>query len=187
MDALDIPKAVIVGHSMSGLTVPQAAIQAPERISAMVLLGPVFPSPATANVFEDRIKKVEEGGMQPMADTVPFAATSASASSLTHGFIRELLLASQPAGYVSLCRVINSVNKDASQAPQYGKVKCPVYIIAGEEDKSAPVEGCKKLLDAVGTPEGEKRMVVLKTGHWMAVEKPEEVAQEVVRFFEAVK
>ncbi|KAL9052893.1 MAG: hypothetical protein Q9162_005119 [Coniocarpon cinnabarinum] len=186
MDALSVSKAVLVGHSMAGLTVPQAATMAPERVSAIFLVGPVFPNPDVIPIFEERIRKVEESGMQPMADTVPFSATAASATSLTHGFIRELLLASQPAGYVSMCRVINSVNLDARNAPDYGKVTCPVFVVAGDEDKSAPLSGCEKLLGSVGGQETGLK-VLERTGHWMCVERPEEVAREILGFWEAVK
>ena len=188
MDALSIDKAVLVGHSMAGLTCPAVAAAHPARVAALLLVGPVFPNPGAAATFAQRIEKVESEGMQPMADTIPWAAVGSEASSLQHAFIRELLLASQPGGYVSLCRVIHSVNVDASNGPEYGKVTCPVYIVAGDEDKSGPVEGCKKLLEAAGTPEGEKKMVVLeKTGHWMCVERPERVAQELMRFWRAVQ
>ena len=188
MDALSISKAVIIGHSMAGLTVPMVAATWPNRISAAILLGPVHPNPATIPFFQQRIEGIEKQGMQAMADTIPWAAVGSQASSLHHAFIRELLLASQPDGYISLCRVIIGAIEDVSKRPDYSAVKCPLYIIAGDEDKSAPVGDGKKILDAIGTSENEKRMVVLpQTGHWMAVEKPEAVAQEIMGFFNAVQ
>ena len=188
MDELSIPKAVVIGHSMAGLTVPELAANWPDRISAAILIGPVYPNPAAIPMFQQRIEKVEKEGMQPMADTVPWAAVGSQATSLQHAFIRELLLASQPDGYVSMCRVILGASEDPKKGPDYSKVKCPVYIIAGDEDKSAPLDGCNKMLEALGTVKEEKRMVVLpKTGHWLCVERPEAVAQEIYGFYKAVQ
>lgn len=96
MNALSISKAVVVGHSMSGMTVPQAAAIWPDRVSAIVLLGPVFPTKEVAPVFEGRIAAVEKDGMEAMAETVPFAAVGPKATSLNHAFIRELLLGTDP-------------------------------------------------------------------------------------------
>lgn len=183
MDALSIPKAVIVGHSMSGMTAPQAAAIWPDRVSAVVLVGPVYPSEAIVPTFEGRIAAVEKDGMEAMAETVPFSAVGPNATSLHHAFIRELLLSTDPDGYISLCRVIAGAWK---APPEYGKVNCPVLIIAGEQDKSAPVAGCQKILDSLGT--SEKRMVVQKgIGHWMCVECPEDVAKEIVSFFKQIQ
>ena len=96
-----------------------------------------------------------------MADTVPYAAVGSAANSLHHAFIRELLLGMDPAGYISLCRVIANAHKSP---PKYGKVSCPTLIIAGEEDKSAHLPGCKKIMEALGSD--QKEMVVMsKCGH----------------------
>ena len=183
MDALKIDKAVVVGHSMAGITVPHLAVTWPDRVSAIVLLGPVYPTKEATPAFEKRIEAVEKDGMQAMADTIPQAAVGSSAKPPHHAFIRELLLAQDPAGYISLCRVI----ANAWQAPpEYHKVKCPALIIAGEEDKSAPLANCQRVLESIGAE--EKQMVVQKEiGHWMAVEAPEEVGREIAVFFKQVQ
>lgn len=183
MDALSIPKAVVVGHSMSGMTVPQAAAMWPDRVSAVVLLGPVFPSKDVTPVFEGRIDAVSKNGMEAMAETVPFSAVGSKATSIHHAFIRELLMQTEPNAYVSLCRVIAYAYL---APPEYVKVQCPVLIIAGEEDKSAPLAGCEKIMQALGTE--EKRMVVQKgIGHWMCVECPEDCGKEIVSFFKQIQ
>jgi pimeloyl-ACP methyl ester carboxylesterase len=153
----------------------------PDRIVASVWIGPVLPSPEGAAVFEKRIATVESEGMEPMANTIPRAATAKSASTLAHAFIRELLLAQDPLGYVSNCRVI------ARAKPQdYAGIKVPVLIVAGEEDKSAPLEGCKKMFNMLGTE--EKRLEVMeRVGHWHCIEAPEGVAKLIVDFYHQIQ
>ncbi|KAI4849464.1 alpha/beta-hydrolase [Aureobasidium sp. EXF-8846] len=181
MDVLSVDKAVFVGHSMSGVVGPELAAEWPSRVQALILVGPVWPNPEAAPVFEDRISKVVEKGMEAMADTVPYAAVGSSANSLHHAFIRELLLQMDPAGYISLCRVIANAYKTP---PRYEKVSCPTIIIAGEEDKSAHLPGCKKIIEALGSE--QKDMVVMSCGHWYSIENPTEVAQLSLDFLEQI-
>lgn len=183
MDALSIPKAVVVAHSMGGITGPQAAALFPNRVSALVLLGPVLPTKDVEGVFLQRIEAVETKGMEAMADMIPYAAVGSKATPIHSAFIRELLLSIEPAAYVSLCRVIAG----AYRSPvDYASIKCPLLIIAGSEDKSAPLAGCEKILSSVGSE--EKEMIVMNgIGHWMAVECAEDVGKAIVGFFRQIQ
>lgn len=107
--------------------------------------------------------------MELMANTIPAAATDKKASPIARAFIRGLLLVQNPAGYISNCRVIAN-----AKPPNYAKIAVPVLILASEEDKSAPLEGCEKMFEQMGT--GEKKMEILKgVGHWHCVEAFKEV------------
>lgn len=178
MDELKIKKAVFAGHSMSGITGPELAAEWPERITSLILVGPVWPSAEAAPMFEDRIKKVGEGGMESLADTIPYAAVGSQARRVHHAFIRELVLGMDPAGYISLCEVIAHAYE---APPKYGQVQQPTLIIAGEEDKSAPMAGCNKILEALGSK--QKKITVMQgVGHWHCIEAPEEVGTLMVDF-----
>ncbi|KAK8183146.1 3-oxoadipate enol-lactone hydrolase [Phyllosticta capitalensis] len=178
LDHFSIPRAIVVGHSMGGIVAAHLAAEHADRVVAAVLIGPVYPTSAVAAVFEKRIAAVEaEDAMDGMANSIPAAATAASASSLARAMIRELLLAQSPAGYVSNCRVIAG-----ARPPAYPHVKVPTLLLAGEEDKSAPLESSKKMFGELGAE--RKRMVVLpKVGHWHAIEAPEAVGNAVIDFY----
>jgi len=183
MDHLTIDKAVVVGHSMAGMTAPYVAAQWPDRIAAAILIGPVYPSKEVVPVFEKRIEAVEKDGMDAMANTVPYSAVGSKAQPIHHAFIREVLLAQNPAGYISMCRVIANAWQTP---PDYAKVKCPVLIIAGDEDKSAPVAMSKKIMEELGTE--EKRLIVLENcGHWMCTEQGDVTGQKILEFFKSVQ
>lgn len=148
---------------------------------AAVLIGPVYPNPGVIPVFEKRIQTVEKEGMEPMANTIPNAAVGKQASPLAKGFIRELLLGQDPAGYCSNCRVI--IN---AKPPAYEKIAVPILILAGEEDKSAPLEGCQKMFNEIGA--GEKKLEVMKgIGHWHALEAFEQVGQHILSFYHDIQ
>ena len=119
--------------------------------------------------------------MEPMASTIPAAATGKKASPIARSFIRELLLAQNPAGYISNCRVIAN-----AKPPNYAKIAVPILILSGEEYKSAPLEGCEKMFEHMGT--GEKKMEILKgVGHWHCVEAFEEVGKQILSFYHEIQ
>jgi pimeloyl-ACP methyl ester carboxylesterase len=156
------------------------AAERSDRIVAAVLVGPVYPNENAAPIFEKRIETVQRGGMQPMADTIPHAAVGKRASPLVKAFIRELLLSQDPAGYCSNCRVI--VN---ARPPNYSKISIPILILAGEEDKSAPLEGCKKMFEEMGAT--KKRMEIMQgVGHWHCLEAYDEVCSLIETFYNEI-
>lgn len=116
-----------------------------------------------------------------MANTIPNAATGSRSTPLQKAFIRELLLGQNPLGYISLCRVVSSAT-----APDYAAVKAPLLIIAGEEDKSAPLDGCKHILGSVSS--STKKLEILpKVGHWHCIEASDEVGKLIADFAQQVQ
>ncbi|KAJ4245010.1 hypothetical protein NW762_014216 [Fusarium torreyae] len=132
--------AVAVGHSMGGVVVPKLASKCSLR--GAVLIGPVLPKAALADVFNTRIETVRKDGMEPMAKTIPFAATGSKSTLTQKAFIRALLLSQKPEGYIALCQAIAKAD-----LPSYSSIKCPLLILAGEEDKTSPVPDAKKILN----------------------------------------
>jgi pimeloyl-ACP methyl ester carboxylesterase len=113
-----------------------------------------------------------------MANTIPTSATGSRATALHRAFIREMIMAQNPDGYIANCNAIS-----AAIPPRYADVKVPVLIIAGAEDKSAPLEGCKFIFESLGTPSKEKQLEVLDgVGHWHCVEAGEKVGELVKEF-----
>ena len=114
-----------------------------------------------------------------MADIIPTAGTGSRSTPLQHAFIRTLLLSQRPEGYCSMCKALS----DASP-PDYAAIKMPTLIVAGEEDKSAPLAGCEEIYKRTG---GEKSMEVVKgLGHWHCIEDPESTVKLIGKFVEKV-
>lgn len=114
--------------------------------------------------------------MEPLALSVPAAATGSKATPLVHAFIHSLLLASDPDGYISLCRAIAE-----ARVPDYKSIKTPLLIIAGDEDKSAPVEGSTYILGQYGSARKDQK-VLHGVGHWHVLEAHDDVAKLVGEF-----
>lgn len=61
LDALSIPKAVVVGHSMGGPVVSELGARYPDRVQGIVAIGPIHPSEALVSVMEKRAATVLNG------------------------------------------------------------------------------------------------------------------------------
>lgn len=135
---------------------------------------PSFPEPPYTHTVE------RKDGIEAMANSIPNGATGPNATATQKGFIREMLLAQDPEGYIANCHAI-----EHATPPVYADVKCPVLIIAGDQDKSAPLAGCKFILGELGTQHASKRLEVLEgVGHWHCVEAPDEVGALIKSFVE---
>lgn len=61
LDTLQIPKAVVVGHSMGGLVVTELGARYADRIQGVVAIGPTHPSDMLVSVMTKRSQTVLEG------------------------------------------------------------------------------------------------------------------------------
>nr|POE98254.1 hypothetical protein CFP56_64847 [Quercus suber] len=130
-----------------------------------------------AGTDEPRVCPARDG-MESLADSIPETATGRNSTPLQRALIRELLLNQEPQAYAAHCRAImNMAEPDGG----FESVKVPVLILAGAEDKSAPLEGCQYILEHLGS--SRKRLEVLDgVGHWHGVEAGEKVAEEIRGF-----
>jgi len=112
-------------------------------------------------------------GMESTADSIPKAATGSKTTSQHRAFVRELILGQNPAGYIAHCKAIVDAEK-----PKYAASNAPLLIIAGQDDKSAPLNGCKTILS--GVLSSKKNPIVLAgVGHWHCIEASEAVGRTI--------
>lgn len=74
-------------------------------------------------------------------------------------------MAQDPKGYCVNCRAI-----ETAKPPDYASVQCPVYIIGGSVDKSAPATGCQFIHDSLVNAKERKIDIIKDMGHWYCVE-----------------
>jgi pimeloyl-ACP methyl ester carboxylesterase len=60
LDALNVAKAVVVGHSMGGLVVTELGARYPDRVAGVVAIGPTHPSEMLVSVMSKRADTVLE-------------------------------------------------------------------------------------------------------------------------------
>jgi pimeloyl-ACP methyl ester carboxylesterase len=83
---------------------------------------------------------------------------------------------------MSLCRVISTAKQ-----PKYEDITAPLVILAGEDDKTAPMEASEAILKAYGTRQSAKSIQKLSgVGHWHCVEAPDEVQHHIEQFLKKI-
>jgi pimeloyl-ACP methyl ester carboxylesterase len=182
MDALAIPRAVIVGHSMGGSVAQRFAVDHRDRLRALVLIGAFFPKPANPQVRE-----FWDASVSKLADPID------------PGFVREFQTSTvaQPVPAEFLDDVIRQSLKVPARvwqaalkpfltmdfARELTSVTIPTLILWGDRDAFTPRSEQDALQGAIRDSE---LVVFAGTGHCPNWEEPVRVAALLTRFVDRV-
>ena len=161
----------LAGHSMGTIVCQHAAAKIPDRIASMVLVG-AFPEPPepARNALRERAAKVRADGMHAVAGAIAAAGTSAD-TKINHptavAFALESLRAQNPEGYARNCEALA-----AAVAADLSAIQCPVLLLTGDEDRTAPAAVARALASAM--PDTELQ-ILAGCGHWAPIERPKQV------------
>jgi 3-oxoadipate enol-lactonase len=176
VDAVAAPAAHIVGLSMGGLVAMWMGINAPGRVTSLVLAHTAARL-GTEKRWTDRIAAVRAGGMQAVADTATSAWFSAGfverSPATVQRFQRELL-ATSPEGYAGCCAAL----RDADLSASIGTIRAPTLVISGTADTATPAADGEAL--RAGIPHAT--LATIDAAHLGNVERPEEFTTLVESF-----
>jgi 3-oxoadipate enol-lactonase len=182
LDTLAITgKVAIAAVALGGAIALHFAARYPERTSAVVV-----GSPATGITPErrapalERVAKIEAGGMA-------FAVED----SMLNGYAPELRgdikrferfrarwLGNDPGSYAAIWRML----ANAEMQDELSRLSCPVLVIGGTLDRVRPAsvaEGIAKSIPGA-------RYVEVRTGHYMAVQTPDLIADCIDQFLRSI-
>lgn len=180
LDAMGLPRATVVGHSMGSIVAIELALAAPERLDALVLIG--------ANTSWDAPEIV---AFQAVIDTLedPIAAE----------FVREFQASTalEPLPDAFLDRVVAESLKlparvwrgavagaiRADYAGRLGAIRTRTLVMGGEEDPYCPVIRQRELAARLGNAELKLYPQMSHCPHW---ERPEQFVQDVEAFLTRV-
>ena len=172
MDAADIEAASVVGHSMGSLIALELCARFPKRVVAAALLSTAYPmvvseellSSARANDHQaiDMIKVWGHGRGAHLG------GHKAPGLWMTGGAERLLEKASDDVLYTDLC----ACNDYRDGLDAASRVRCPVLLVLGREDRMTPPRAVRDLADAIPSA----RTVFLDAcGHMSMIERPDQV------------
>ena len=183
LDALQIPKAHVLGLSMGGLIAQQIALDHADRVNGLVLCctgrgGNRMVRPPD---FENQARPEALYGSSEEAALKAQLNLFAAETIQSHPeVVQKYLETSQkhPPDPGTLAR-----QRDAIQAfdsyEDLPKIKVPTLIMAGAEDALVPPENSKILAERIP---GSRLEIVAGGGHQFMVEQPEVVNQIVLEF-----
>ena len=177
-----ISGATIVAHSMGCLVALTLALEHPEVVSKLVLLGPPpTPLPEAGRArYNARAVTVRASGMAAVVDAVVNAGTSTKSKSdnlIGIAAIRLSLLSQDPEGYAKGCTAL----AEASKTLPVAEIKARTLIVAGDEDKVSRPQLCQKYSSKI---QGSKVSVLPHVGHWHIFEDLKGVSGAVASFLQ---
>lgn len=177
MDAMGIDQVVPCGHSMGGAISMTAALEYPDRVAALVLVG----TGARLRVSPDILEiTANEGQLQAAVDLIVSWAFSPSASPRLIELGRERYGSAQ----------LDTMHYDFVACNHFDvmdrleEIECVALIICGEDDQLTPAKYSRFLADHIPQASLE---IIPGAGHMVMLEKPEEIARSIGIFMEKIK
>lgn len=160
---------VLVGHSMGALVAIAAAASLP--LQALILIGANAKMPVNPQLLQMAVEKPDEAA----AMILKWGIAKTAVPSVREQFVP--LMCQKVSGV--LARDLAACNDWQGTEEAAGKIKIPVLVISGSEDKMTPVAGGVELsrLFANG-----KSVVLPDTGHMAMVENPQGCARSIFDF-----
>ncbi|KAK5127774.1 hypothetical protein LTR85_004890 [Meristemomyces frigidus] len=166
MDEERVDKAVLVGHSLGSVVAMHFAAAYPSRISALVAIGPGVSRakiPVAKQFTLNMAKNARELGMPAVADGGVSSNVAPSSSDIVRAFVREVVGGQDGEGYAQVCE---AACDESHVDPDYSQISCPAVLIAGDQDKIAPL---KQVEDIQAKIPGST-LRVMHSGHQQVLE-----------------
>ena len=185
LDALKIEKAVVCGLSMGGYIALNAIQKQPGRIAALILTD----TQCGADTPEGKDKRmktiafIQKNGLHVYADESLknlFAPASFQSRKEVVKFIHQTIL-DTPAEVI--CRTLQALADRTETCSYLPKIKTPVCVIVGKEDKVTPPAVAQKMASAISNG---ALIEIENAGHLTNLEAPEEFNKQVLKFLERV-
>lgn len=159
------PSAILVGHSMGGIVSMTTALEHPEQVEGLVLIGTASQCTEKVAGWYERIAVAgERHGSDGLARTI----YGEKSRKVVHGDAR---------GIAHVTRTLKSLYDDPL-TPKLQGIACPVLLIVGEKDPMGP-KASSIIADQL--PNAELH-VVPDCGHWVHVEQPQAVLEAFDRW-----
>ena len=178
-DHLQLDKFVLVAHSMSTILAQKCAAKHGQRLSGLVLCGPLTELAAAGKeAFVKRAESVQKEGMLAVADAVLAGALTPAtreANAVLAGLYREMLLSNDPPNYAAQCQALINGSARADQP----SIRCPTLILVGDQDAVTPLGMSRAIAAAIPS---SRIGIMPATAHLTMAERPELFNAALVEF-----
>ncbi len=179
LDAAQLPRAALVGHSWGSLIALEAAARLKERVSHLVLVGTAFPMKVSPALLEASLN--EPAKALAMINVFSRSTLAPPPSALGPGTwvyganlaLNRRVLASNPT--VNLFhRGFKACNSYANGETAMAQIDCPVLFVLGAQDQMTPPKAAQGLIGAARNAGKVVQIARLAVGHHQMTEAPEE-------------
>ena len=185
MDALGIPSATLVGHSMGGIIIAYASIAAPEKVDALVMIEPGFyndPGPAFLNYMFFPLDRImaRQFYTRSMRERF-FMGSFYNKSLVTDEIIDAYMIPTRtPNALEAMTQMMGTVG--LKQYPGVTEQSHPANpSCMGRKRSRRPLEQAKRINSEIKDCKLES---VPESGHYIQEEKAEELAQIIREYLQ---
>jgi pimeloyl-ACP methyl ester carboxylesterase len=185
LDALKVERAVWIGLSQGGMVALRAALTAPERVAALVLLD----TDGGRETLPTRVQHALLGavartvGIRPVLPEIlklMFGATTRRDDpDLVAEWSRRFAALDVP----SVLNALGAVSRRDDLLPRVGQISAPALVLVGAEDAALPPARARRLAAAL---RGARIVEIPRAGHLSALEQPDAVTAELLAFLEGL-
>ncbi|MFN7168984.1 MAG: 3-oxoadipate enol-lactonase [Pannonibacter sp.] len=176
---LGVDRCIPVGLSVGGLVAQGFAARHPDRVPALVLSNTAARI-GTAESWQDRIRLIEAGGIEAIADPILerwFSAAFRGSEPVALAGWRAMLTRTPRQGYLATCAALAAADLTLSTS----QLPMPTLVIAGSEDGATPpalVEATARLI------RGARFTLIAGAGHLPCIETPDAFCAALDAFLE---
>lgn len=183
LDHLGLDQAHICGLSMGGYVAQEMALRHPERCKSLILMctSPSFGKPGSDfnnNFLAARLEPIDAGKRPAdFAEKLVDGMVGPNATAVTKATLIASMGAIGPDAYRAALNCLVTFNRKDDLAG----ITCPVQLIAGEEDNTAPA----KVMASMAKVLPDVRMETIPgAGHLANLEAPEETNRIISTFMQ---
>jgi 4,5:9,10-diseco-3-hydroxy-5,9,17-trioxoandrosta-1(10),2-diene-4-oate hydrolase len=181
LDRLEISRCVLVGNSLGGAISIKVAIDHPQRVERLVVMGPgglesretYFKMPGIQKMVSQFVGAgFDREGLRRLLELLAY-----DPKTVTEELVEQRLniLKTQPKDVLARMSI-------ADLTPQLGKLRCPLLGFWGIEDQFCPASGYEKILRAVA----DSRFIMYsRCGHWAMIERAQDFNKNVIEFLKS--
>ena len=183
LDHLGIDRAIWCGLSIGGMVALRAALTAPERVSALILMDTDAGAEKFIRILKYRFMGIGASafGVKPFVPAVLKMMFGSSTLRHNQALVNEYREVFAGVDTDSIINSLPSLTGRDSVLPRLGEINVPSVVIVGKEDKSLPVARSQVIHDQLADSE---LVVIPEAGHLSAIEQPERVNAAVRNFLE---
>ena len=177
LEHLHLSKVILAGISVGGMIAMDFTASWPELVHSMVLCD-TAPVIGSADLWNDRINKLRQNGMQSMAEAILarwFSPTFREKSPAAYQGCYNMLTRMPVEGYTGTCEAI----RDADLTEAAGTIGARSLILCGTEDVSTPPDLVRDLAALMPNAQFHE---IPGAGHSTCIEQPDAVAKQIERF-----
>lgn len=177
------PRFALAGHSMGGYIALEVMRQAGDRVTKLALLDTAAraDTPEQTERRRQQIALAAGGKMKAIVD-VQFPNLVHPSRRGDEALRRACDLMAEETGAKAFVLQQNAIIGRPDSRASLAAIRCPTLVLVGEQDAVTPPERSQEMAAAIA---GARLVVVPECGHMCALEQPERVTQELVRWLDA--